>query len=371
MSATLASLGWDSGWLDTFAARVGGDHRRAARVVAAHRERWLLAGLGDTADERTPATVAGRVRFDAIGPADLPAVGDWVVASGDRNGAVIHGVLPRRTAVMRAAGDATRRGGGNIADEQVLAANVDSVIIVAGLDGDFNLRRIERYLAVAWSSGARPLLVLNKADVDEDVAGHRAAAHAVAPGVEVLAVSARTGAGLGVLEQRLARGTTAVIVGSSGVGKSTLINALVGEERQLTGEVREDDARGRHTTTTRELVPLPWGALLIDTPGLRSLDVSGAADGFDAAFADVAALAEGCRFRDCRHAGEPGCAVREAVAAGSLTADRVAGHHKLERELAFEARRSDPRALAEERRRWRTIHRSVAVHYRTKFGEDG
>jgi ribosome biogenesis GTPase len=214
------------------------------------------------------------------------------------------------------------------------------------------------------------LLVLNKADIDADLEGHRAAASAVAPGVDVVAMSAVTGLGVDLVAERLGPGSTAVVVGSSGVGKSTLINALLGEERQATSAVRTDDARGRHTTTVRELLPLPSGALLVDTPGLRSLDVSGAADGFDAAFADVAELAERCRFRDCRHEGEPGCAVREAVQAGLLDEDRVAGHRKLERELAYEARRIDPRAQAEERRRWRSIQRSVGQVYRVKYGDD-
>ena len=367
----LPALGWDADWATAFAARAGGDHRRPARVVGAHKDRWILAGLGATADERVQATIAGRLRFEALGPADLPAVGDWVVASGPAGETVIQAVLARRTSVTRSGSDGSRRGGGRIADEQVLAANVDTVVVVAGLDGDFNLRRIERYLAVAWSSGATPLLVLNKADIDADPESHRAAAAAVAPGVEVVAASAVTGSGVDVVADRLRPGSTAVVVGSSGVGKSTLINALVGEERQATGAVRADDARGRHTTTMRELVPLPSGALLIDTPGLRSLDVSGATKGFDAAFADVVELAERCRFRDCRHDGEPGCAVREAVTAGLLDDDRVAGHRKLERELAYEARRIDPRAQAEERRRWRTIQRSVGQVYRVKYGDDG
>jgi len=367
----LAALGWDAVWAAAFAAQAGGDHRRPARVVAAHRDRWSLGGLGAGPADRASASVAGRLRFDALGPGDLPAVGDWVVTSGDDGEPVIQAVLARRTAVTRSGGDGSRRGGARLADEQVLAANVDTVVIVAGLDHDFNLRRIERYLAVAWSSGGRPLLVLNKTDIDTDVEAHRLAAEAVAPGVEVVAISARTGSSVDIVAERLAPGATAVVVGSSGVGKSTLINALVGEARQATGEVRSDDARGRHTTTVRELVELPSGALLIDTPGLRSLDVSTAAEGFDTAFADVAEVSARCRFRDCRHGTEPGCAVRLAVASGVLGEDRVAGHRKLERELAYEARRVDPRARAEERRRWRTIQRSVGQVMRAKYGDDG
>ena len=209
---------------------------------------------------------------------------------------VIQAVLPRRTAFTRTADE--RRAGSRAADEQVLAANVDIAFVVTGLDGDFNLRRLERYLAVAWTGGATPVIVLNKADVARRPAGLRVAAEAVAPGVEVRAISALTGDGVAALaDDHLPPGRTAVVLGSSGVGKSTLVNALLGYQRHRTGAVREDDSRGRHTTTHRELVRLPGGALLIDTPGIRSLGVAGASDGLETAFADIADLAAGCRFR--------------------------------------------------------------------------
>jgi ribosome biogenesis GTPase len=201
-------------------------------------------------------------------------------------------VLPRRTAFGRSNGDSNRNSGARLADEQVLAANVDVALVIAGLDGDFNLRRLERYLAVAWTGGATPVIVLNKADVAHDIDGLRVAAEAVAPGVEVRAISALTGHGVADLaDDHLPPCRTAVVLGSSGVGKSTLVNALAGDERQRTSAVREGDSRGRHTTTHRELVRLPGGALLIDTPGIRSLGVAGAADGLDSAFADIAELA--------------------------------------------------------------------------------
>jgi ribosome biogenesis GTPase len=213
--------------------------------------------------------------------------------------------------------------------------------------------------------------VLNKADVAHDLDGLRVAAEAVAPGVDVRVISALTGDGVaGLADDHLAPGTTAVVLGSSGVGKSTLVNALAGDERQRTSAVREADSRGRHTTTHRELIRLPGGALLIDTPGIRSLGVAGAADGLESAFADIAALAEGCRFRDCRHAGEPGCDVEAALADGRLDPARLASHRKLEREAAHVARTSDPRARAAERRRWKAISGSVAVHMKHKYGGD-
>ncbi len=368
---TLEDLGWDEAWAAAFMP-FDAASRRPARVSAAHRDAWVVAlpGAGDR-----DAVIAGRLRNDALGPADLPAVGDWVaVAPGAGTGsgpAVISAVLPRRSVFGRSNGDASRRDGARSVDEQVLAANVDVAFVVTGLDGDFNLRRLERYLAVAWSGGTTPVILLNKADLAADPAGYRLAAEAVAPGVEVRPISALTGDGVAdLVVDHLAPGRTAVVLGSSGAGKSTLVNMLLGREHLRTAAVREDDARGRHTTTHRELVRLPGGALLIDTPGIRSLGVAGAADGMDAAFADIAELAEGCRFRDCRHDGEPGCAVTAAVADGTLDPRRFQSHRKLEREAAHHARAADPLLRAAERSRWKAIHASVAIHMKTKYGDD-
>jgi ribosome biogenesis GTPase / thiamine phosphate phosphatase len=359
LPATLTDLGWDSAWAAAYRPfdAVGW---QPARVVAAHRDAWVLAtAVGDR-----DAVISGRLRHDALGPGDLPAVGDWV-ASSDTSPSVITAVLPRRSAFRR------NRDDGKTAGDQVLAANVDVAFVVAGLDGDFNLRRIERYLAVAWTGGAVPVIVLNKADVTSDLLGQRIAAASVAPGVEVHAVSALTGDGLDVLAaEHLLRGRTAVVLGSSGVGKSTLVNALLGTQRQRTGAVREDDSRGRHTTTHRELVRIPGGALLIDTPGIRSLGVAGAADGLDATFSDLAEIATGCRFRDCRHDGEPGCAVAAALADGTLDPRRLESHRKLEREAAHVARATDPLARAAERRKWKAISASVNIVMRQKYGSD-
>jgi ribosome biogenesis GTPase len=363
---TLADLGWDPGWAAAFLPFDAAGWR-PARVVAAHRDAWVVA----TPDGDRPAVISGRFRHEALGPGDLPAVGDWVAAAGTEGDGtvVVQAVLPRRTAFRRSTGD--DGSAPTLAGEQVLAANVDLAFVVTGLDSDFNLRRLERYLAVAWSGGARPVVLLNKADLAPDPEGQRLAAEAVAPGVEVRPMSALTGEGVQALaKDHLEPGRTAVVLGSSGVGKSTLVNALLGTERQRTAGVRADDSKGRHTTTHRELIRLPGGALLIDTPGIRSLAVAGAAEGIEPAFADIAELASACRFADCRHEGEPGCAVRAALDDGSLSPERFASHRKLEREAAHVARSNDPLLRAAERRRWRTIHASVQRHMQHKYGSE-
>lgn len=369
---SLEPLGWDDAWSAVF-ERHADQGRRPARVVAVHKDNAVVR-TGEHADR--DATVSGRFRFEALAPSDFPAVGDWVALEAERDGAgptdpaTIGVVLPRRSAFVRSAADASRRTAGLLADEQVIAANVDIAFLVAGLDGDFNLRRLERYLAVAWSSGVTPVIVLNKADVGQELDARRLAIEGIAPGVPIVVLSALTGDHLGDLGVYLVPGQTSVVLGSSGVGKSTLVNALLGEARQATAAVREDDSRGRHTTTHRELFALPGGALLVDTPGIRSLEVAGADVGVEAAFDDILALAAGCRFSDCRHDGEPGCAVRAAVDDGSLGVDRLASHRKLERELAHAERKGDPRAQAAERRRWRTIQKSVGEHMTRKYGAD-
>ena len=303
--------------------------------------------------------LSGRLRHDLSGP-ERPAVGDWVaIADPDASDrAVIHHVFDRRTAmVRRAAGTGDR--------PQIVAANVDAFLIVTSANRDLNPRRVERYLSAVWDSGAEPVLVLNKIDLAPDgVAAMVAAIEAVAQGVAVLPVSAATGENIGALEAYVGRGRTAGLVGSSGVGKSSLVNRILGHAQQAAAPLGDDD-RGRHTTTRREIIAAPGGGLLIDTPGMRELGLFDDDGGLEASFADIAALAGSCRFRDCAHQGEPHCAVEAAAASGQLDPARLASYHKLLRELAAAERRRDPLAQARHRQRWKSVHMSLRRRART------
>ncbi|HEY3356686.1 MAG TPA: ribosome small subunit-dependent GTPase A [Polyangia bacterium] len=331
-----------------------------ARVAAEHRgayEVWSADGAG-------PARLAGRLRHELEG-VGLPGVGDWVVIkeppSPDRV-AVIEHLLGRRTAF-------TRGAAGRQARVQVIAANVDIVFVVCGLDADYNVRRIERYLTRIWASGARPAVILSKADLCADPAAQVAEVERHCPAVSVSVTSALRAAGLTAVRASIREGVTAAFAGSSGAGKSTLVNALLGEERMPTGEVRARDGRGCHVTTHRQLVLLPGGGLLLDTPGMRELQLVDE-DGLGAAFEDIAALAGRCRFRDCRHDTEPGCAVRAAVEAGDLDAERLEHHRKLEREAQGYERRHDVRLRRQAERAWGQLRDEVARLRHWKGGKD-
>jgi len=325
------------GWDDDFAAKFAPYARHGllpGRIVRQLRDRSILAS---ERGERT-GEVSGRFRHQAACSDDYPVVGDWaaIEPSGDDH-AVIHAILPRRSAF-------TRKAAGELVEAQVIAANVDAVFLVCGLDGDFNLRRIERYVTTAWNSGASPVVVLNKADLRTDLQSVIARVELVAPEVPVVAVSALPGGSLDALQPYLVPRKTVALLGSSGVGKSTLINRLLGEQRFRTAPVSDaEEGRGRHTTTARELVVLPNGALLIDTPGMRELQLWSDEEGLDRAFDDIERLSAQCRFDDCRHEKEPGCAVRAAVQAGALDARRLESYHKLRRELRFLTLKQDVR----------------------------
>jgi ribosome biogenesis GTPase / thiamine phosphate phosphatase len=302
------------------------------------------------------ASVRGRLLHQASASDELPASGDWVLVErlpGESRG-IIARLLDRRTKLSRTRPSPSPRS--QRTEEQVLAANVDAVFVVGALNRDYNPRRIERYLAVTWESGARPVVVLNKADLRDDVTHLIGETEAIAPGVPVLATSTLTGDGIEAMRAQIAPGETAVFVGSSGVGKSSLLNCLLGDSTQVVRDIRAD-GKGRHTTTSRQLFLIPGGGVVIDTPGLRELTVWDAEAGLDRAFADVDAFAQECAFRDCRHAGEPGCAVRHAINEGDLPEERFASYRKLERELQFMARRQDKALEITERKRWKQIHK--------------
>lgn len=329
----LSTLGWNAHFTQSFQALAHSDWQ-PARVARAHGRLYhLYAAMGEL-----QAELAGRLKHEAATASALPVVGDWVAVlphPQEAGRATIQALLPRQSAFSR------KVVGEHLTAEQVVAANVDTVLLVMGLDGDFNIRRIERYLTMAWDSGATPVIVLNKADMCPETQARIAEVEAVAWGVPVYALSAMEGAGIEALAPHIEPGKTVSLLGSSGVGKSTLANCLLGSEVQAVGGVREDDSRGRHTTTHRELMLLPAGGVLVDNPGMRELQLWADEDGLKESFEDVEVLAEACRFRDCGHGDEPGCAVREALQQGTLDRRRFDSYAKLQKELAYLAARQE------------------------------
>ncbi len=349
------------GWSDTLQRQFASHATEGlvpARVLVQQRGHYeVVADCGELT-----ATLGGKLAHEAD-DGGFPITGDWVAiaARSGEGAATIRHVLPRSSVFKR------RAAGPGAPRAQLVAANVDIALLVASLNAEFNLRRIERYLAAAWESGADPVIVLTKADMCDCVEALKAEVEAVAFGVPVHAVSALTGRGLDLLQACLLPRRTAVLLGSSGVGKSTLVNAFAAESVMETRAISADGARGRHTTTHRELVLLPSGALILDTPGMRELGLWDADAGVSSAFAEIEALIAQCRFHDCRHLTEPHCAVREALSNGSLDPERWAAYGKLQRELAFQERKNDPIARSESRKVW--IRRHLDYRARKKFEE--
>jgi ribosome biogenesis GTPase / thiamine phosphate phosphatase len=352
----IQDLGWDA-YFEALWNETGREGCVPARVVSQQRGLWRVTG--DFAE--CWAEPSGKLRKDSQAGGDWPAVGDWVsveLHAGQAN-AAIQQVLPRRSRFAR-------KVAGKEITEQVIVANIDLALIVAALDGDFNVRRIERYMTQCWESGARPAIVLNKADACDKSGELLAEIEGIAMGVPVFLISATTGDGLDVLEASFGKGQTIVLLGSSGVGKSTLVNRLLGDERQATHAVRQSDSRGRHTTTSRELFVLPSGAMIIDTPGLRELQLWNAEDGLSQTFADIDELTAQCRFTDCQHEKEPGCAVQAAIAGGILDADRLESWRKLQREQEFLLRKINPEIGAAHNKRIKILMRQVRQKYQNR-----
>ncbi|WP_334072886.1 MULTISPECIES: ribosome small subunit-dependent GTPase A [Paenibacillus] len=324
----LSAFGWNSDWQTAFdgleledvhPGRVIADYGHKYRIVTKRGEGW--------------AELSGRIQHELGDRSAYPAVGDWIAVrfmAEEQNEGIIHGILPRASRI-------SRRAAGSVPTEQMIAANVDVLLLVAALNFDFNLRRLERYLVMAWNSGANPVILLSKADLCEDPGHHVRETESIAPGVPVIAVSAKEDQGREELEALLRPGMTVALTGSSGAGKSTILNWLAGKEIQLTQGIRESDSRGRHTTTHRELFILPQGAVMIDTPGMRELGLWEDGGGWSEAFTDIEELGRKCRFGDCRHEREEGCAVKAAVNRGELDPKRLENYRKTERELKFQA----------------------------------
>lgn len=325
------------------AGRVLLEHKNLYRVMTNEGE-WLCS-------------LSGKFKFDH-GREAFPAVGDWVVLEqmpGEEKG-IIQDVLPRSSQF-------SRKAAGLTTEIQLIAVNVDYVFLVMSLNHDFNLRRLERYLLAAWDSGATPVVVLTKKDACDDLAFYINEVESIAFGVDVFAVSSVTGEGIDSLANLLSGSKTGALLGSSGVGKSSLINALSGEEVMVVNNIREDDSKGRHTTTHRELTLLPEGGLLIDTPGMREFQLWDTSDGISASFQDIEELADGCRFRDCKHEKEPGCAIQEAIYTGALKQERYKSYVKLMRELAHIERKNDLVAKKAEVNKWKQL---TKIHRKKK-----
>ena len=347
----LKQLGWDEK-LEAHFAPHGAAGLVPARVAREERDRFDVYGeMG-----RIPAEVSGKMRHDARSRAELPAVGDWVAIAPSKaeGSAIIHAVLPRRSRFAR-------HQAGPLTEQQILAANIDVAFLVSGLDGgrNFHLPTVRRYVTLAWESGAVPVILLNKCDLCADPAARVAEVEAVTPGVPVHAVSALLSQGIDELRRYLGVGKTAVFLGRSGVGKSMLINRLLGRDLLPIADVRESDREGRHTTTWREMILLESGGIVIDTPGIRELQLWGDGDGVAAEFPDIEEIALGCRYSDCRHRTEPACAVKAAVAAGTLDAGRLEAFRAVQEEMEHLAQKQDEKARIVAKARGRQMHKRI------------
>ena len=352
----LTSVGWSEFFETNFESYEGQDYA-AGRVALEHKNVYRVY----TQEGEVLAELSGKLRYEGVNRSDLPAVGDWVVIRPRPEGGrvMIHAVLPRRTSFAR-------KTAGSRTEEQIVGANVDTVFLVTSLNQDFSLRRIERYLVIAWESGARPIIILSKSDLCNRVMDALDELRSVARGVPIHAISVVTGDGMQDIAPYFQRGQTVALLGSSGVGKSSLINYLAGADLLKVQTVREHDDRGRHTTTHRELVLLPARGLVLDTPGMRELQLWEGDESLQLVFDDIEALAERCFFSDCRHEDEPRCIVREALAAGTIDPERYQSYEKLQKELKYQARRKDKLSEIVEKKKWKKLSRLASERARLK-----
>jgi ribosome biogenesis GTPase len=342
-------LGWNSFFEKAFEPYLNEGYQ-VGRVSLEHKHMYRV----QTEVGEALAEVSGKMRHIALRREDYPAVGDWVVLSirEEEQRATIHAVLPRKSKF-------SRKVAGQVTEEQIVATNIDTVFLFTALNLDFNVRRIERYLVLAWESGANPVIVLSKADLCEDPEALAAEVAAVAVGVPIHIISSAENRGLDELAAYISPGQTVALLGSSGVGKSTLVNRIYGKDILETGDIRSGDDKGKHTTTHRELITLPGGGILIDTPGMRELQLWDASEGLSTSFQDIEELAERCFFQDCKHENEPKCAVKEALDEGTLPVERFQSYVKLQKELAYLARKEDKGLQAAEKAKWKKIHQSL------------
>ncbi|MBS4539530.1 ribosome small subunit-dependent GTPase A [Clostridium sp. D2Q-11] len=350
---SLINLGWNDFFQDYYNS-YGDDNLTVGRISAEYRNHYeVITEIGEIKGE-----ISGKLRYTIETKSDFPVVGDWVVINRlDNNFAIINDVLPRKSMFKR-------KAPGNKIEEQILASNIDYIFIVTSLNQNYNLRRIERYVTISWESGAIPVVILSKSDLCDDKENKIIEVENIAPGVDIHAISAMTGKGVENLSKYVKEGNTICLLGSSGVGKSTLVNRLIGEDTMDTGDIRLDDGRGKHTTTHRQMMNIPEGGLIIDTPGIREIALWDGDNGIEEAFKDLEILSNKCKFTDCKHESEPGCAITQAINNGSLAKERLDSYKKLQRELRYIERKQNRKLQLEEKKKNKSLNKYIKAHKR-------